>query len=436
MSRGAISCRNVLIYFELAVKRCVGHFSNKYSARLAAVLFGPLGVPLWAEDARSVRTGFLPGRGTQPRPGCLPQMSNAQNRSQIRVLIVDDSAFMRTALSRMLGSDPDLWVVGTAASGTEALQRLGSLDPDVITLDVLMPGLDGLETLRRIMAQFPRPVIMVSSSTLKEAEITLDALEAGAFDYVNKQLSSTSLEILHIRNDLILKIKVAAARRNSRDLPNLERKPPRAVEVLAPLSLREAPAIVALGVSTGGPKALQEILPILPADLSVPILVVQHMPPGFTAPFVTRLNNLCAISICEASHGQVVRPGVVYVAPAGSHITVDRSTNSQGMIWLSDKPENQPHVPSIDVMMQSVAAAFHSLAMGIILTGMGSDGAQGMDAIHREGGLTVGQDEPSCAVYGMPRVCAEMHILDRVVPLSQVPHEILQATRYRKTSAS
>ena len=362
-------------------------------------------------------------------------MNNEPKNSQIRVLVVDDSAFMRTALSRMIALDPDLVVIGTAASGTEALQKIVPLDPDVTTLDVEMPGLDGLETLRRIMARFPRPVIMVSSITLKNAETTFNALAAGAFDYVPKQLSSTSLDILHIRNDLISKIKVAAESWRSRDHFNLLRKPPRA-ELLGSATLASTATIVALGISTGGPTALQEILPHLPQDLPVPILIVQHMPPGFTAPFAERLNNLCAIAIREASHGDVVRPGVVYLAPAGSQMTVGRPTNSRIVICLSDKPEKQLHVPSADVMMQSVASAFRSQAMGVIMTGMGSDGALGMNAIHREGGFTVGQDEPTCAVYGMPRVCAEMGILHRVVPLSQIPHEILQATRYRKTSVS
>ncbi|HWW14808.1 MAG TPA: chemotaxis response regulator protein-glutamate methylesterase [Candidatus Dormibacteraeota bacterium] len=364
-------------------------------------------------------------------------MSSQPRVSQIRVLVVDDSAFMRTALSRMIGLDPDLRVVGAVASGAEALQTIVSLDPDVITLDVEMPGLDGVETLRRIMAQFPRPVIMVSATTLKGAEITFNALAAGAFDYVPKQLCSTSLDILHIRDGLIAKIKAAAELRHAKDHLELPRKPPRAE---APRRTAAAPSsaasIVVLGISTGGPKALHEILPHLPADLPVPILIVLHMPAGFTAPFAERLNNLCAVAIREASHGEVARPGVVYFAPAGLHMTVDRPTDSRTVICLAKKPENQLHIPSVDVLMGSVASAFHSQAMGVIMTGMGSDGAQGMNAIHRQGGFTVGQDEASCAVYGMPRVCAEMGILDKVVPLTQIPNEILQAARYRKTSVS
>jgi two-component system chemotaxis response regulator CheB len=360
-------------------------------------------------------------------------VNNQRSKSQIRVLIVDDSAFMRTALSRMIASDPDICVAGTASSGNEALQRLSALNPDVITLDVQMPGLDGLQTLQRIMAEFPRPVIMVSSVTVKNAETTFNALAAGAFDYIPKQLSPASLDILHLQHDLIAKIKAAADSRHSREHVIPPRKPPQTAAMPMCEASLSPPVVVAIGISTGGPKALQDILPFLPADIPVPILVVQHMPAGFTAPFAKRLNSLCAVSVCEAAHGEAIQPGIVYIAPAGTHLTVDR-IGSRNLICLSDKPQNQLHVPSVDIMMQSVASGFGSLAMGIIMTGMGSDGALGMSAIRREGGLTVGQDEQSCAVYGMPRVCAEMRILDRIVPLSQIPDEILQATHYRKAS--
>ncbi|MGA8201483.1 MAG: chemotaxis response regulator protein-glutamate methylesterase [Candidatus Sulfotelmatobacter sp.] len=362
-------------------------------------------------------------------------MSQQSSNSPIRVLIVDDSAFMRTAISRMIASDPNISIVGTAGSGIEALQKIPSLNPDVITLDVQMPGFDGLQTLSRIMAEFPRPVIMVSSLTLKEAETTFTALAAGAFDYVPKELSSTSLDILHLQNDLIAKIKAAAESGLRRDAVMVPRKPARAASTPTRDASLSAPAIVAIGVSTGGPKALQEILPLLPADLMVPILVVQHMPAGFTEPFAKRLDSLCAVAVCEAKHGEIIQPGVVYIAPAGTHLTVERSS-SRTALCLSDKPRNQLHVPSVDVMMHSVASAFRSLAMGIIMTGMGSDGAQGMKAIHREGGFTVGQDEPSCTVYGMPRACAELGIVDRVVPLSEIPREILHAMHYRRASVS
>jgi len=346
--------------------------------------------------------------------------------------VVDDSAFMRAALSRMIASETDMEVVGTASSGSEAVGKIAPLDPDVVTLDVEMPGLNGLETLRRIMAQSPRPVIMVSAVTEKDAEITFNALAAGAFDYVPKQLSSTSLDILHIQPDLIAKIRAAALSRNSHLGGVSRRKPARSILSECQNSSSTSPSIVALGTSTGGPRALQEILPLLPRDLSVPILIVQHMPPGFTAPFAQRLNSLCSVTVREAAHKDPILPGVVYIAPAGMHMTIDRPSESLSLICLDKQPENSLHMPSVDVMMKSVAKNFGNSAMGGIMTGMGSDGAQGMKAIYREGGLTVGQDEASCIVYGMPRACAELGVLNRVVPLSGIPSQILQATNYRR----
>ena len=349
-----------------------------------------------------------------------------------RVLVVDDEAGMRAALeAHFLRRD---WRVDTAANAGEALDKFRrGLHPLVVT-DIRMPGADGFSVMREARALAPHTAVILLTAFANVPD-AVTAMKGGACDYVPKQLSSTSLDILHIRDGLIAKIKAAAESRHAKDQFNLLRKPPRAeVPERTPAAPASAATIVALGISTGGPKALQEMLPHFPVDLLVPILIVQHMPAGFTAPFAQRLNNLCAIAVCEESHGEVVRPGVVYFAPAGLHMTVDRPTNSRTVICLTDKPEDQLHVPSADVLMQSVASAFHSEAVGVIMTGMGSDGAQGMNAIHREGGFTLGQDEASCAVYGMPRVCAEMGILDKVVPAARIPHEILQAVRYRKTS--
>lgn len=356
-------------------------------------------------------------------------------RSRISVLVVDDSAFMRTALARMISSDADLQVAGTACDGTEALEKIASLDPDVVTLDVEMPKLNGIETLRCIMAKWPRPVIMVSATTENNADITFRALGAGAFDYVPKRLSPHSLDIPHIQTELIAKIKGAAQAARSHSALRVPRKPPQAAasndgKDLPVMSQSVTPGIVAIGISTGGPKALEEILPVLPQDLSVPLLIVQHMAPGFTAPFAQRLNAICSVQVREATHGEIVYPGVVYIAPSGIHMTVERRSASRTAICLTSHPENYPHTPSIDVMMQSVAATFRGLAMGIIMTGMGADGALGMKAIRREGGVTVGQDEASCAVYGMPRVCAESGVLQRVLPLSEIAPYIMQATRH------
>jgi two-component system chemotaxis response regulator CheB len=237
-------------------------------------------------------------------------------RSQVRVLVVDDSAFMRTALTRMIESEAAFEVVDTANSGSEALRKIAALDPDVVTLDVEMPGLNGLATLRQIMQQIPRPVIMVSAATEKNAEITFNALSAGAFDYVPKQMSTTSLEIAHIRSDLITKIHAAAQARRPKALT--ERKPPVAYRPGPPLSLSGS-AVVAVGASTGGPRALQEVLTRLPVDFPAPILIVQHMPAGFTTTFAHRLDTLCAIQVHEARHGEIAAPGVLYCSSGPPH---------------------------------------------------------------------------------------------------------------------
>jgi len=354
-------------------------------------------------------------------------------RLPIRVLIVDDSAFMRTALSRMIASEADFEVVGTATSGEDALQKIPSLAPDVVTLDVEMPGLDGLQTLRHIMREFPRPVLMVSAVTEKDAEITFNALSAGAFDYVPKSLSGTSLDILHIRSDLIAKIRAAAIARRRKAIADA-RKPAQSAgrEDLSPTPATPA-AIISIGLSTGGPKALQQTLLGLPRDLAVPIVIVQHMPAGFTSHFAQRLDLLCSIAVREATHGELLQPATAYIAPAGLHMRVQRRRDdSRPMISLGLHPHDALHVPSVDVLMESVAAVYRNRAMGIIMTGMGSDGAEGMKAIHRAGGLTIGQDEATCTVYGMPRVCAELGILHRIVPLEEIPDQIIQATRRRK----
>jgi two-component system chemotaxis response regulator CheB len=360
-------------------------------------------------------------------------MNNTQSlHGAIRVLVVDDSAFMRTTLSRMIACESGLEVIGTAASGSEALEKIPALDPDVVTLDINMPGLDGVATLRCLMHRFPRPVIMVSSVTEKDAETTFSALGAGAFDYVPKQLSASSLEIDHIRSDLVAKIRAAALARRSHLHTRNAKKPSRAAKPERP-HVFSTSTIVALGTSTGGPKALEKILPLLPRDVPVPILIVQHMPVGFTASFARRLSQLCSICVQEATDHEPLRCGVAYIAPAGLHMRIGRRTSdAKVVICLSSDPHAALHVPSIDVLMKSVAEIYHDRALGVIMTGMGSDGAEGMSEIYRTGGLTIGQDEATCAVYGMPRACAELGILSRVVPLADIPAQILRATRQRK----
>jgi two-component system chemotaxis response regulator CheB len=358
-------------------------------------------------------------------------MSCSLNSPTVRVLVVDDSAFMRTALTRMIESEPDIEVVAAASCGSCALEKIAALDPDVVTLDVSMPGLDGLATLHCIMSQFPRPVLMVSAAAEKDAETTLAALSAGAFDYVPKQMSASSLDIMHIRSDLIAKIRAAGdARKRYLNSDVLSRKASKSQRTLQDQYLNLAPEVVAMGVSTGGPGALEQILPRFPKDFSLPILVVQHMPKGFTAPLAQRLDKLCSISVREAIHGAAIEGGVAYIAPAGTHMRVCRNLpTGKTILSLDRRAEHALHTPSIDVLMKSVAETFKSRSIGVIMTGMGSDGAEGMSAIFRQGGLTIGQDEASCAIYGMPRVCANLGVLSRVVPLSAIPMQIMQATR-------
>lgn len=357
-------------------------------------------------------------------------MSLSNSNPPVRVLIADDSVFMRTALSRMVQSDESLRVVGTAQTGLETLAKINELQPDVVTLDIDMPGLDGLETLKRVMRDSPRPVIMVSALTRQGAEATLEALDLGAFDCLGKPLNYDSSDAVKIESEFVGMIKAAACSRiyvprRSQQLHSPTR-PSTSPHDLA------VPAIVAIGTSTGGPKALQEVLPALPADLPVAVVIVQHMPLGFTGPFAKRLDNLCNVQVQEAEEGMVVSGGQVYLAQAGRHLTVRRRSPSEVVLHLPSAPSNVPHIPSVDIMMLSVAEAFHSLAMGIIMTGMGTDGVEGMRAIFREGGLTLGQDEATCTVYGMPRSCAEMGVLERVVPLGEISQQILSALAYRK----
>ncbi len=338
-----------------------------------------------------------------------------------RILIVDDSAFMRTALRRMIESDPALQVVDTAIDGADGLQKALDLRPDVITMDVEMPRMSGLEALSKIMELAPCPVIMVSSLTQAHAEATLEALSRGAYDFLSKDLSSASLDIIRVKDDLIAKCKAATIqkRRLPQPIPIAPPAPvaPRVVHNFA------VPRIVCIGTSTGGPRALQQILPMLPPELPAPIVIVQHMPPGFTAPFASRLDSLCSNHVKESEPNEPLLPGVIYIARAGQQLRTQRH-GSAASAHMSMMPATTPHIPSVDVLMLSAAEQFAQYAMGVILTGMGNDGEQGITAIHRAGGYTLGEDERSCTVYGMPPACAESGALHNVLPLDEIPGEI------------
>jgi two-component system chemotaxis response regulator CheB len=341
----------------------------------------------------------------------------------IRVLVVDDSAFMRTALRRMIESDDALQVVDTANDGVEGLEKALRLRPDVITMDVEMPRMTGLDALSKIMEVAPCAVIMVSSLTKAHAEATIEALSRGAYDFLSKDLSYASLDIVRIKDDLVAKCKAAVAHK---------RRPPQpfhispAVKTVPRTATRFLPPkVICIGTSTGGPKALQQILPMFPASLSVPVVIVQHMPPGFTGPFARRLDSLCKVHVKESEPNEPLLPGVVYIGCAGQQFRVLRR-GSGAFAHMSCAPKNTAHIPSVDILMLSAADQFAQFAMGVILTGMGSDGQHGMSAIHRAGGYTIGEDERTCTVYGMPRACAESGILHTVLPLEAVPGDIVR----------
>ncbi len=346
----------------------------------------------------------------------------------IRVLVVDDSAFMRNTLTKMLSSDPGITVVGTAWNGLDAIEKVAELKPDLVTMDIEMPKMDGIEALRRIMATNPVPVIMVSSLTTEGARSTLDALDLGAVDFVPKNLSDLAVNIVKVREILIEKIKQIGGRVPGRRRPSRPAPAPAApATVRSGYRTERRIGIVAIATSTGGPKALQDVIPKLPKDLSVPVIVVQHMPPAFTGPFAQRLNEISGLTVKEAEEGEPVRPGVVLVAPGRGHLSVRRAPTGECVVSVSGNRPDLIYRPSADVMMSSVAEMYPGRAFGVILTGMGNDGEKGMRAIKSSGGRTLAQDEATCVVYGMSRAVVEAGLADKVVPIEEVAGEIVNA---------
>jgi two-component system chemotaxis response regulator CheB len=340
----------------------------------------------------------------------------------IRVLVIDDSALMRKLIPQILGDDPDIHVVGTAMDGEFGLKKIEELKPQVITLDLEMPRMDGMETLRQITRRHRLPVIMVSATTTEGATSTFKALALGALDFVAKPKDAAGAKMKEISAELISKIKVAAKTELS-NAPLAWHEPQRINKPLVKPKI-QASRLVAIGISTGGPNALQYMLSQLPEDFPGAIVVVQHMPEGFTEMFARRLNECCAIDVKEAQSGDMLLAGRALICPGNRHIRVRRMALGN-MVVLSDEDRVNGHRPSVDILFQSAASEFGSDAIGLLMTGMGEDGAEGLGAMRRRGALTIAQDEPSCVVFGMPKIAIDRGYAQRVVSLDLLANTLV-----------
>jgi two-component system chemotaxis response regulator CheB len=350
-------------------------------------------------------------------------------------MVVDDSPLVRKIASDILSADPEISVAATAANAEFALLKLEKERPDVITLDIEMPGMGGLEAIRRIMAVCPTPIIVLSAHAQRGAELTLQALDLGAVDFVEKPSSSLSGGISAISIELVEKVKNAA------------RIVLRAAPVAPPAGQPEAPPspppvfppsdvdgggydLVAIGTSTGGPVALKTVLTMLPGELPVGIVVVQHMPPVFTKAFADRLNSCCQVSVKEAENGDLITPGLVLLAPGNWHMTVSRF-GGEPRVLLNQNESVNGHRPSVDVLMHSVALEFGNRALGVIMTGMGKDGAEGLRAVHQRGGHVIAQDKESSVIYGMNKEVVQNGNAHEVVSVNDIAARIQARLRVK-----
>ena len=353
--------------------------------------------------------------------------------NRIRVLVVDDSALMRKMLGDILSADPRIEVVGTARDGQDGLEKIALLSPDVVTLDVEMPRKDGLVALEEIMRVCPMPVVMVSSLTQEGAEVTLKALALGCVDFVGKPSGSVSTNIQLVGAELVSKVVMAstACVRPIRDpfvsSPGSSRKrnPNLAPRPSVSPGAKGKREIVAVAASTGGPVALHQLLSALPENFPLPIVVTQHMPKGFTALFAKRLDAASALTVVEGAEGLALRPGLVVIAPGGSHLVVRRK-GRETLCELSDAPPVLSVKPSANIMFSSVADEFGGNALGVVLTGMGRDGADGAAILHEKGARIFAESRETCVVYGMPRAAVEAGVVDEVLPLPEIPEALVR----------
>jgi len=373
------------------------------------------------------------------------------SQTPLRVAVVDDSSFVRRAIARMLEGDRRIEIVGLAASGEELLAHLKEWRPEAVTLDLSMPGMGGLQTLDQIMAEGPTAVIILSTHSAKDAPLTIEALHRGAMDFIDKQqyslvdfqaLRAAILEkLLAVRNvSLPAHESAEEPAKVSSSLRRVKgaRRPPVPALKKPPAALRTATnekdrrfEVLALGASTGGPPTLQRILEQLGSEVPVPVLVVQHMPAGFTRAFAERLNSYLPLQVREAQDGEILQPSTVYIGPAGQHFRLQRR-GERLMARLSDEREGATHCPSVDVLFDSVARTCHHRALVALLTGMGRDGARGMKSVNINGGFTIAQDAASCVVYGMPKAAVAMRAVTEEVDLDHLGlrfAELLEGSR-------
>ena len=337
-------------------------------------------------------------------------------------MIVDDSNFMRKAISLILSSDPRIEVVSLVASGEEALQKLATVNPDVISLDVNLPGMDGIETLDKIMNTSPTPVIMFSGITKKGAEVTLKALEKGAIDFVAKPYGCISPDLSSVRDELIEKVIAASrtkvARRGRRPKPEASARKIDIKQISVPEK-----SLLFITSSTGGVQALTKLIPELPGDLPMPVMIVQHMPKMFTKSLAESLDRLSALTVTEAGHGDILEKGHVYVAPGGWHTRVVKK--GAGKEIKLEKSPKMKLMPCADVTMKSLPEVYGANVLGIVLTGMGDDGTKGAALIKDAGGIIIAQDEASSIIYGMPRSVTSKGLADAVWPLDDIGGNIV-----------
>jgi two-component system chemotaxis response regulator CheB len=343
---------------------------------------------------------------------------------RIRVLVVDDSAFVRKVVSQMLARSPAIEVVGMARDGEEALELAEQRQPDVITLDLVMPRMNGVEFLRRQNARRRVPVVICSIAH-ESGEMALEALEAGAVDFVQKPTALATDRLFEIAEELIAKVRAAAGM----DLGRAPVAPQPRAKPKAPPERRSGTIgtdVVVIGISTGGPQALRQLIPCFPADFPVPIAMVLHKPVGYTAMYAQRLNEICALEVIEAGEGDLMQPGVVWLAPAGRHLTFARNASGETRAHLDLRPPDTQHRPAVDVLFRSAADVFGSRVLGVVMTGMGTDGLLGAAHVKAQGGRIATEAESSCVVYGMPRAVVDASLSDRSATLDEMAAAITE----------